>query len=52
MTIEDLEDNDPVFYDYLVDEIFEGKDLSPQQLANKFDLPISIILKILKNGVK
>ena len=52
MTIEELKDHDPLFFDYLVDEIFEGKDLSPQQLAENFDLPISIILKILKNGVK
>ena len=52
MTIEDLKENDPLFFDYLVDEIFEGKDLSPKELSINFDLPISIILKILKNGVK
>tara|TARA_R110002020_G_scaffold65654_3_gene173267 strand:+ start:905 stop:1057 length:153 start_codon:yes stop_codon:yes gene_type:complete len=50
MTIQELEDNDPVFYDYLVDEILDQKDLTIKELSINFDLPINIIKQILKRG--
>ena len=50
MTIQELEDHDPLFYDYLVDEIISQKDLTIKELSVNFDLPINIIKQILKRG--
>ena len=50
MTIQELEDHDPLFFDYLVDEILASTDLTIKELSINFDLPINIIKQILKKG--
>tara|TARA_R110002072_G_scaffold118073_2_gene249268 strand:- start:175 stop:327 length:153 start_codon:yes stop_codon:yes gene_type:complete len=50
MTIEELENYDPLFYDYLVDEILASTDLTIKELSTNFDLPINIIKQILKRS--
>ena len=51
MTINDLRDQDPMFFDYLVDDIkdtFDGDlNMTIKELANQFDLPVNIVKSIL-----
>ena len=55
MTINDLRDQDPMFFDYLVDDIkdtFDGDlNMTIKELANQFDLPVNIVKSILMGEI-
>jgi len=55
MTLEQLKENDPLFYDeFLKDDIKDAFDsdlnITLKELAQQFDLPTSVVQEILMEG--
>lgn len=55
MTINELKDQDPMFFDHLVDDIKNTFDsnlnITIKELSGQFDLPVNVIKSILMDEI-